>query len=90
MHVSKIFFSDGQGQLTLQSMVESGRILSVIRDFIVVLVICQIEEDPIKNEGARVFTTYIDFSDAEGRVTPKSLVEIRNPSFDACPCFLQE
>ena len=32
----------------------------------VVLVTCKNEEDPIKNEGARVFTTlYIDFSDAQ-------------------------
>ena len=31
----------------------------------------QNEEDPIKNEGARVLTTlYIDFSDAQGQVTP--------------------
>ena len=32
-----------------------------------VLVTCQYEEDPIKNRGARVFTTlYIHFSDAQG------------------------
>ena len=35
-----------------------------------VLVICENEEDPIKNKVARVLTTlYIDFSDAEGQVT---------------------
>ena len=34
----------------------------------VVLVTCKNEEDPIKNEGARVFTTlYIDFSDTQGQ-----------------------
>ena len=28
------------------------------------------EEDPIKNRGARVFTTlYINFSDAQGQIT---------------------
>ena len=35
------------------------------------LVTCKNEEDPIKNSGARVFTTfYIDFTDAQGQVTP--------------------
>ena len=35
-----------------------------------VLVICKKEEDPIKNEGARVNTTlYINFSDAQGQIT---------------------
>ena len=30
------------------------------------------EEDPIKNEGARVVTTLlINFSDAQGQLTPK-------------------
>ena len=36
----------------------------------VVLLICKNKEDPIKNEGARVFTTlYINFSDAQGQIT---------------------
>ena len=36
----------------------------------VVLLTCKNKEDPIKNEGARVFTTiYIDFSDAQGQLT---------------------
>ena len=40
------------------------------------LVACKNEEDPIKNEGARVVTTlFIDFSDAQGQVTPKSVME---------------
>ena len=35
-----------------------------------VLVTCKYEEDPIKNEGARVFTIlYIKFSDAQGQIT---------------------
>ena len=41
-----------------------------------VLVACKIEEDPIKNEGARVVTTlFIDFSHAQGQLTPKSVME---------------
>ena len=41
-----------------------------------VLVACKNEEDPIKNEGARVVTTlFIDFSDAQGQLTPKSMME---------------
>ena len=36
----------------------------------VVLVTCKNEEDPIKNEGARVLTTlYINFSEAQGQIT---------------------
>ena len=35
-----------------------------------VLVTCKHEEDPIKNEGARVDTTlYSNFSDAQGQIT---------------------
>ena len=41
----------------------------------VVLVTCNNEENPIKIEGARVFTTlYINFSDAQGQITPESVV----------------
>ena len=40
-----------------------------------VLVTCQYEEDPIKNRGARVFTTlYITFSDVQGQITLESVV----------------
>ena len=40
------------------------------------LVACKNEEDPIKNEGARVVTTlFIIFSDAQGQLTPKSVME---------------
>ena len=36
----------------------------------VVLLTCKYEEDPIKNEGARVVTTlYSNFSDAQGHIT---------------------
>ena len=42
----------------------------------VVLVTCKKKEDPIKNEGARVVTTLsIDFSDTQGQLTLKSVVE---------------
>ena len=41
-----------------------------------VLVACNYEEDPIKNEVARVVTTlFIDFSHAQGQLTPKSGME---------------
>ena len=40
-------------------------------EFMVTLLICKNEEDSIKNEGARVFTTvFIDFADAQGKLTP--------------------
>ena len=40
------------------------------------LVACNNEEHPIKNEGARVVTTlFISFSDAQGQLTPKSVME---------------
>ena len=42
----------------------------------VFLVACKNEEDPIKNEGARVVTTlFIKFSDAQGQLTHKSEME---------------
>ena len=41
-----------------------------------VLVACKNEEDSIKNKGARVVTTlFVDFSDAQGQLTPKSVME---------------
>ena len=40
------------------------------------LVACKNEEDPIKNEGARVVTTlFINFFDAHGELTSKSVME---------------
>ena len=42
----------------------------------VVLVTCKNEEDQIKNEGANVVTRlFIDFPDAQGQLTPKSVME---------------
>ena len=46
-------FPDAQGQLTPQSEVEP-----IIRDVMLVLVIPKNEEDPIKNEVARVVSTF--------------------------------
>ena len=41
----------------------------------IVLLTCKNKEDPIKNEGARLFTTlYSDFSDAQGQITLASKV----------------
>ena len=60
----------------------------LVRDFIVVLVTCKNEDDSIKNEGARVFTTlYINFSDAQGQITPESVVGIW-PNFDFTQAFM--
>ena len=57
----------------------SGGILpkfKLIQAFIVGLVTCKNEEDPIKNEGARVLTRLYDvFSDAQGQLSPKSAAE---------------
>ena len=40
------------------------------------LVACKNDEDPIKNEEARVVTTlFTNFSDAQGQLTPKSVME---------------
>ena len=40
------------------------------------LLACKNEEDPIKKEGARVVTTlFINFSDAQGQLTPMSVLE---------------
>ena len=42
----------------------------LVLDVMHVLVTYQFEEDPIKNRGARVFTTlYFNFSDAQGQIT---------------------
>ena len=39
-----------------------------------VLVTCKYGEDPIKNRGARVFTTlFVNFSDAQGQITLESV-----------------
>ena len=46
------------------------------------LVTCKYEEDPIKNEGARVFTTlFSNFSDAQGQITLELVVISGRNSF---------
>ena len=58
------FFSDAQGQL--------------VQDIVAVLLICKNEEDPNKNEGARVLTRlYIDFSHTHWQLTLRSIVKSR-------------
>ena len=48
------------------------------------LVACKNEEDPIKDEGARVVTTLlINFSDAQGQLTPKSVMESCQNSYSS-------
>ena len=60
-------FPDAQGQLTPN--------FELVRDITDVLVTCKYEEDPIKDRGARVFTTlYVNFSDAQGQITLESAV----------------
>ena len=61
-----IFF---RRSMAANSEVSSGILpkFELIQAFIVVLLTCQNEEDPIKNEGARVLTSLLfDFSDAQG------------------------
>ena len=52
-------FSDAQGQITLESVVVSGRNLNSSKLSLHVLVTCKNEDDRIKNEGARVFTRFL-------------------------------
>ena len=41
-----------------------------------VIVACKNQEDPIGNEGTRVVTTlFIDYSDPQGQLTPRSVME---------------
>ena len=54
---SMVIFRDAQGQLTAKALVRSCRI-SNSSDMLDILVTCKYEEDPIKSEGARVFTTF--------------------------------
>ena len=52
-------FPDAQGQLTLQSLVRSGRISNLSEILWLSLLPAKNEEDPIKNEGARVIIIII-------------------------------
>ena len=55
-----------------------------------VLITCKNEEDPIKNEGARVVTTLISKA-LKGMQLTEDLAEIQtHSSSHACSCYLQE
>ena len=54
-------FYDAQGKLTPQSEVGSTLNSNSSKLFMNVLVTCKNEEDPIKNEGARVVTTMLHY-----------------------------
>ena len=48
------------------------------------IVACKNEEDPIRNVDARAVTTlFINFSDAEGQLTPKSVMESCGNSYSS-------
>ena len=68
-------FPDAQGQLTpVQGLIWPN--FEPFRDFLGVLITCKNEEDPIKNERTRAVTTlFIDFTEVQGQLTPKSEVE---------------
>ena len=54
-----------------------------------VLVTCKYKWDPIKNRGARVFTTlYVNFSDSQGQITLESVaVSGRNLNSSKLSCM---
>ena len=68
-------FSNAQGQVThVPNQILPN--FQPIRDLMNVLVDCKNEDDSIKNKGARVVTIlFIDFSDAQGQLTLKSVME---------------
>ena len=64
-----------------------------IQAFIVNLISSKNEEDTIKNEGTSVVKTlFIAFSDAQGQLALKSVMEScqTHPSFYDWSCYLQE
>ena len=66
----------------------------LFQDFMVVLLTCKNEEDPIKNRGARVFTTlYVNFSGMQGQINLVVVVSGQNlnsTKLHACPPYLLE
>ena len=87
MHPSRVFAkrlpdtSDTRQQTIHGVRGRIGPNFELIRDIIVVFLTRKNEEDPIKNEGARVVTRlYIDFSHTQGQLTPQSVVESRRNS----------
>ena len=76
-------FPNAQEQLTHKSFVGYCPISNPSEILWVSFVVCKNEEDPIKNEGARVVTKlFINFSHAQGQLTQKSVMESgRNSNF---------
>ena len=69
-------FRNAQRQVTHKFLCRILLFFKPIRDIMSLLVACKNEEDPMKNEGARVVTTlFINFSDAHGQLTPKSVMK---------------
>ena len=63
-------------QVTHKSLVRSCRILNPYEILWVYLLPARMKKIQIKNEGARVVTTlFTNFSDAQGQLTPKSVME---------------
>ena len=74
-HFSIKIFPDTQGQLTPLLGVLYDPIFELLRAFMVVLVTCKNEEDPFKNECARVLSRlYFNCLDTQGQLTPQSVV----------------
>ena len=66
--VTRTCFHDGAANSAVLGLIWPN--FKLVRDVMDVLVTCKYEEDPIKNEGARVVTTlYSNFSDAQGQIT---------------------
>ena len=57
----EVDFSDAKRQLTPHFSGGMPPNFELIQAFMVVLVTCKNEEVPIKNEGARVLTTFLPF-----------------------------
>ena len=67
--------------------VQIGLKFKLNQDFMVVLLTDKNEEDPIKNESARVLTRlYINFLEAQWQLTPQSVVEFRQISLIQALC----
>ena len=79
-------FPDAQGQLTNRPIWSNFKLG---RDFMILLLTCKNEEDPIKYRGARVFTSlFIYFSDAQGQITLELVaVSGRNSNSSKLSCM---
>ena len=81
-----INFSDAQGQITLELVVVSGRNLDSIKLSCMSSLPARIKDDSIKNEGARLVTTFLplqvygDFSRSSRQLTP--VLDLTWPNFE--------